>query len=143
MRSAPWRHRPPTSVFRAISLKTSIHQTLFNDIQRNQGARVSDPLSNPIVNPCRCIQFFRSLAKHVLANLRSRNERKDKNSHLLPPAGESPVVKSCMSSLTSSISSIRLSISKERERAGSWMAPWRAQARYFSASFSHVSGFFG
>jgi hypothetical protein len=43
--------------------------------------------------------------------------------------------KSCMSSLTASISSTRLSIFKEPERAGSWMAPWRAQARY---SLSHV-----
>jgi len=81
------------------------------------------------------------LRGHVCRFLISQRQRLP--GHLLSSTGESVTAKSCMNSLTSSISSIRLSISKERERAGSWMSPWRAQARYFSASFSQVRGFFG
>lgn len=81
------------------------------------------------------------LQGHVCRFLVSQRQRLP--GHLLSSTGESAGTKSCMSSLTLSISSIRLSISTERERSGSWISPWRAQARYFSASLSQVSGFFG
>jgi len=89
----------------------------------------------------RAATLEKRLQGHVCRFLISRRQRLP--GHLLSSTGESAGTKSCMSSLTLSISAIRLSISKERERAGSWMAPWRAQARYFSVSLSQVRGFFG
>jgi hypothetical protein len=91
-------------------------------------------LGNRCRAPCRVPRFARTQCPAL---------RSSSSSHVGALTGESPVAKSCKRSLTSSMSSIRLSISNERERAGSWTSPWRAQARYFSASLSQVSGFFG
>src|SRR5262245_49601541 len=85
--------------------------------------------------------FRKRLQGHVCRFLISQRQRL--SGHLLSSIDESAGSKSCMSSVTLSISSIRLSLSRERERAGSWILPWRAQARYFSASLSQVRGFCG